>query len=439
MRDLTQSDIPITIRSLTYGNFIGLFSIYLLGLVDAFFLSLKSEVDLAAAVFANPFVFIALTLFSGIASSKVIFLSKKYKTEKDTLIYYSNYINKISIIVCIIFMSFLFIFIPDLLDIANVSNELRDKAIWYSKWHYIGIPLCFISMLLVNFLRSKGNSKYAAQTMFISAIFNVILDPIFIFYFDLGTEGAAIATSLSWLFSFSYIFYVVYFKYDYTFKSKRLDISEYLKILPSISINQLVTPLTILITILFVNQYSTEVLAGYGVAVRLERFLIIISFAIGTSIIMFSGQNINHAERKSKALLYSFKLITILFFIFVILLNIFIEELGLIFNLHGEAMETSILFTRILSGSLIIQSFYSLYTQYLTVLDKHNFVLYINLLKGLLILPVCLYIGDYYYGKEGLFYGLLLHHIIAFILLFSLSYSYLKSTFNLKKERILYE
>ena len=83
MRDLTETKIPLTIRQLTYGNFVGLFSIYLLGLVDTFFLSLKSEVDLAASVFSNPFVFIILTLFSGIAGAKVIFLSKMYKNNKS--------------------------------------------------------------------------------------------------------------------------------------------------------------------------------------------------------------------------------------------------------------------------------------------------------------------------------------------------------------------
>ena len=159
MRDLTETKIPLTIRQLTYGNFVGLFSIYLLSLVDTFFLSLKSEVDLAASVFANPFVFIILTLFSGIAGAKVIFLSKMYKKNKNNLIYYSNYINKIMFSICLITMIILYFSIPTLLDLSGVSLELREKAIWYSKWHYIGMPLCFASMLMVNFLRGKGNSN----------------------------------------------------------------------------------------------------------------------------------------------------------------------------------------------------------------------------------------------------------------------------------------
>lgn len=430
MRDLTETKIPLTIRQLTYGNFVGLFSIYLLGLVDTFFLSLKSEVDLAASVFANPFVFIILTLFSGIAGAKVIFLSKMYKKNKNNLIYYSNYINKIMFSICLITMIILYFSIPTLLDLSGVSLELREKAIWYSKWHYIGMPLCFASMLMVNFLRGKGNSKYAGHTMFISAFFNIILDPIFIFYFNLGTEGAAIATMFSWVFSFIYIYYIVYIKYNYTFKAKKLDISKYIKLLPAITMNQLVTPLTTLITVLFINQYSTEFMAGYGVAFRLEKFIIIFAFAIGTSIIMFSGQNVNNLKRKNEALLYSFKLISGLFFIFVTLLNIFVEDLGMLFKLEGESLNTAVLFIRILSGALIIQCIYSIYSSYLTVMDKHNFVFYINFIKGVVLLPICLFLGDYYYQKIGLFFGLLIHYILSFIILITFSNKYFLAIFN---------
>ena len=421
MRDLTESKISTTIRQLTYGNFVGLFSIYLLGLVDTLFLSLKSEIDLAASVFANPFVFFVLTLFSGIAGAKVIFLSKKYKTDKNNLIYYSNYINKIMLSLCLVSITILFFIIPYILDLSGVPNELREKAIWYSKWHYLGFPFCFAGMLMVNFLRGKGNSKYAGQTMFVSAFINVILDPIFIFYFDMGTEGAAIATSISWVCAFIYSFYIVYIKYDYTFKAKKLDITQYLRLLPALCVNQLVAPLTTIITILFINQYSIEFLAGYGVAFRLEKLIVIVSLALGTSIIMFSGQNINYPERKNYALLYSFKAITLLFFAFVTLLNVFVYDLNALFKLEGTALETSVMFIRILSGALIIQCIYSIYSSYLTVLDKHNFVLYINIFKGIFLLPLCLFIGDYYGNEIGLFYGLLVHYIISFMALTVLS------------------
>lgn len=48
-----------------------------------------------------------------------------------------------------------------------------------------------------NFIRGEGNPKTAMGTMLIGAILNTILDPIFIFYFNMGIKGAALATIIS--------------------------------------------------------------------------------------------------------------------------------------------------------------------------------------------------------------------------------------------------
>jgi putative MATE family efflux protein len=50
---------------------------------------------------------------------------------------------------------------------------------------------------LNNMIRAEGNAKVAMYSMFISAGLNIILDPIFIFYLDMGVKGAALATVIS--------------------------------------------------------------------------------------------------------------------------------------------------------------------------------------------------------------------------------------------------
>ena len=47
------------------------------------------------------------------------------------------------------------------------------------------------------FITTQGFSKISMMTTLIGAVINVILDPIFIFVFDMGVRGAAIATVLS--------------------------------------------------------------------------------------------------------------------------------------------------------------------------------------------------------------------------------------------------
>ncbi|MCK4309756.1 MAG: MATE family efflux transporter [Candidatus Atribacteria bacterium] len=61
-----------------------------------------------------------------------------------------------------------------------------------------------------NLIRAEGNAKVAMATMLIGAILNIILDPIFIFVFNMGVKGAALATVISKFISFLYVLTYLY-------------------------------------------------------------------------------------------------------------------------------------------------------------------------------------------------------------------------------------
>jgi putative MATE family efflux protein len=60
-----------------------------------------------------------------------------------------------------------------------------------------GVIFMIVGFSLNNVIRSEGNAKVAMYSMIISAGTNLILDPIFIFVFDMGVKGAAYATIIS--------------------------------------------------------------------------------------------------------------------------------------------------------------------------------------------------------------------------------------------------
>lgn len=87
---------------------------------------------------------------------------------------------------------------------------LKDLLIWFGgseqtipyaeDYLLIVIPGTLLTSLSFSFnavMRASGYPKKAMYTMMIGAVTNVILDPIFIFWFDMGIQGAAIATVIS--------------------------------------------------------------------------------------------------------------------------------------------------------------------------------------------------------------------------------------------------
>lgn len=101
-------------------------------------------------------------------------------------------INLATILPCMIFME-------ELLLRFGGSEQTLPYAMDYL---YIVIPANFFANLAFNFnavMRASGYPKKAMVTMMLGAILNVILDAVFIFGFNMGIRGAAIATALSML------------------------------------------------------------------------------------------------------------------------------------------------------------------------------------------------------------------------------------------------
>ena len=90
----------------------------------------------------------------------------------------------------------------DLMRMLGASETILPYAKDYARYILLAAPIMASSFVLNNILRSEGHAKFAMIGITTGGILNVILDPIFIFAFDLGIKGAAVATALSQLISF---------------------------------------------------------------------------------------------------------------------------------------------------------------------------------------------------------------------------------------------
>ena len=92
-----------------------------------------------------------------------------------------------------------YIFMSDLLRLFGGSEKTIGYAEEYMRIIIPGGILSALSFGFNNIMRASGYPKKAMYTMIICALINVILDPLFIFVFHWGIQGAAIATNISYL------------------------------------------------------------------------------------------------------------------------------------------------------------------------------------------------------------------------------------------------
>ena len=103
------------------------------------------------------------------------------------------------------------LFLDPLLVFFGASGSMLPYAREYMRIILWGAVFQGIGFGMNNFIRAEGNPKIAMFTMLISAVLNTILDPIFIFVFDMGISGAASATVISQAVSAIWVMY--YFLY----------------------------------------------------------------------------------------------------------------------------------------------------------------------------------------------------------------------------------
>ena len=150
-----------------------------------------------------PITIVALALAMMIGNGGAAYLSLKLgegevKAAQKGVGNAVTLVTIVSIVLTVIFL----VFIDPILTVFGATDALRDYALNYGFIIGIGLPFMMISAAINSMIRADGSPKYAMFSMVIGAILNVILDPVLIFVFDMGVQGAAIATIIGQIASF---------------------------------------------------------------------------------------------------------------------------------------------------------------------------------------------------------------------------------------------
>lgn len=97
------------------------------------------------------------------------------------------------------------IFVNDLIPAFGGKGEIFDPARIYYIIVLCGVPFLALAMMGNNVIRAEGKPRFAMTAMIIPSVANLILDYVLINKLDMGMQGAAIATSSSYIFCLGYI------------------------------------------------------------------------------------------------------------------------------------------------------------------------------------------------------------------------------------------
>lgn len=300
-------------------------------------------------VFPITMLCLAFALMFGDGSSAYLSLKLGEKNKKEASKGVLNGIL-ISVIVAVLLCTIIIGFLPQILNLFGCTEALRNDAMGYGFFVALGLPFMMIGTTLNSIIRADGSPKYSMASMVTGAILNIILDPIFIFVFKMGVEGAAIATTISQFVTFA--MNVAYLRRLKTIKITKKDIrlkpSVVLKV-SMLGISSFITQMSIVLVIAFENnllgkygaesEFGSEIpITVLGIVMKISQILnsIIIGIAVGAQPILGYNYGAQNYDRVRKALKYVLGLSLIVSTIAFLLFQLIPDKLILIFGSGNE-------------------------------------------------------------------------------------------------------
>lgn len=373
---------PITKALMAMGipTMLGMMVNAVYNLVDAYFVGGLGTSQMGAISVVYPLgqVVVGLgLLFGNGASSYLSRLLGKGDKEKanqvaSTALYSSVTVGAVMIILSMIFLR-------PILKLLGATDSIMPYAVTYAGIYIISCIFNVFNVTMNNIVTSEGAAKTTMCALMAGAILNIGLDPVFIYVFDMGVAGAAIATAISQIVSTSvYLVFVLKKKSIYRFKIKTCSftneiMSEIFKIGVPTLVFQILTSLSISLVNTRAMAYGDSVIAGMGAVTRIVSMgsLMVFGFIKGFQPIAGYSYGAKKFDRLQEAIKISILWSTVFCVIYGLILAIFSEGIMSQFTKGDLKMiQAGTQSLRINGISFILFGFYTVYSSLFLALGK---------------------------------------------------------------------
>ena len=316
--EMITGDPKKAIVKLAIPMMISMLLIMLYNLADSIWVAGLGADALAAIGFITPLFMVLVGLGNGIGAGANSLIARNIGAKNyDQANNAGLHAILLSIIVSVIFTVLMEVLMVPILELMGAGNSI-GYAMDYS---YIIFGFLFIfvfSGVASAIFRSEGDMRRATIAIAVTAIMNIILDPIFIYVLDFGIAGAAWATIISASLSCIIMSYWIWGKKDLylDLSPKNFNYSRQLMLdtlqvaIPSTLENVIFSALGIIINSMLVVAAGTTAVAVYTASMRIVQLSMIPLIGIGTAVLTVAGvaYGAHNYENLKTAHIYSIKL-----------------------------------------------------------------------------------------------------------------------------------
>ncbi len=260
---------------------------------------------LAAVGSAGPIINLLIVLFIGISVGASIMVSQYFGARnREALSMTIGSCITLTAIAGIVMTVVGLIVVRPLLVILNTPTSILDWSTSYLQIILLGsVGLAYYN-ILSGILRGLGDSISALVYLLVASGLNIVLDLLFVIYFDMGVNGVAWATILAQAVSAILCFLRLSKMKDlFELKPSHLKMSKthvmnIVRLGVPSGVTQAIMSMAMLIVQSLTNSFGEQFIAANVIVMRVDGFAMLPNFSFGTTMTTYAGQNIGAGDQE---------------------------------------------------------------------------------------------------------------------------------------------
>jgi len=312
------------------------------------------------------------------------------------------------------------LFLQPLCTLFGATEATMPYALDYGRIIVMGAPFAMISAGFASVVRADGSPKVSMIGLVLGCVTNIILDPIFIFVFDWGVAGAALATILGQ--ALNALFFIVYLFHCKTIQLKKAHLipnAKIVKRIVALGTSSFATQIAVVFVMMVNNnllvaygaasKYGPDIpLATFGITMKVSQLILGITLGIATSVQPIYGYNYGSGQYdRVKATYKRSLLISCLIMVFALFVfQVFPEPIIGLFGQESDLyMEFAVKSFRIYLLACILIPCVSVTAIFFQAVGKPMLAAFLSLSRQVVLLIPAMVILGSILGIDGLLWA----------------------------------
>lgn len=409
----TQGSTMRHVVVMTTASATGLLAMFGVDLVDMYFLTLLGEQELAAAVgFAGTLLFFLVSVSIGLQIALGALVARSEGAHRrDLARRFCTSSLLFNALVSTLISAVAWFNLPALLSVLGASGQTLEYATSYAGIVLPNMPVLVLGMSMAAGVRAVGDARRSMWATIMGSLVNAALDPLFIFTFGWGLEGAAIASVVARMVVLAIAWYAIHTVHGLPCRISRREFMEdmgpIMKIAGPAVLTNLATPIGSSFVLRTMSQFGDSAVAGAAIMGRISPVAFAAIFALSGAVGPIIGQNagagLYHRVRSTlvNAILFNVAYVAVVWLILWLCANMIVQA----FSASDQAADLILFYTHFLVGAFVFNGVLFVANASFNNLHHPHWATCFNFGRAVLGTIPAVYFGAQWYGARGVMAG----------------------------------